>query len=74
MNTQGSGTQLHQIGNGDNLISDFSVNEEVERWLEANEIETKRKLDILPLVDSSGYPNLKAEYGFDYLKPIQNIR
>jgi 2,4-dienoyl-CoA reductase-like NADH-dependent reductase (Old Yellow Enzyme family) len=68
LNTQSSGTQLHQIGLGENLISDWSVEEEVKRWVEANEKETQRKISILPKVDSSGYAPLKAEAGFAYLK------
>jgi 2,4-dienoyl-CoA reductase-like NADH-dependent reductase (Old Yellow Enzyme family) len=68
MNTQASGTQLHQIGHGHDLISDWSVESEVKRWVEANEKETQRKLSILPKVDSSGYPPFKAEAGFAYLQ------
>ena len=67
-NTQSSGTQIHQCAQGDELISDFSVESEIQRWIEANEIETARKTSILPKVDSSGYPNLVAEAGFAYLK------
>ena len=44
------------------------MKEEVERWVKANEAETKRKVDILPRVDSSGYPWIRAEAGFEYLK------
>lgn len=68
MNTQASGSQLHQVGKGDELISDWSVESEVNRWLKANEIETERKNSILPRVDSSGYAPLKAEAGFAYLR------
>jgi len=68
LNTQSSGTQLHQIGYGEDLISDWSVEEEVKRWEEANKTETERKISILPKVDSSGYAPLKAEAGFAYLK------
>jgi hypothetical protein len=68
LNTQGSGTQIQQIGNGDEDISDFSVQEEVERWVEANEKELERKASILPKVDSSGYPVLKAKFGFEYMR------
>jgi 2,4-dienoyl-CoA reductase-like NADH-dependent reductase (Old Yellow Enzyme family) len=68
MNTQASGTQIHQIGRGHKKISDWSVEEEVQRWIEANEKETQRKIDILPVVDSSGYADLKAKHGFEYLK------
>lgn len=68
LNTQGTGTQLHQIGNGDKLVSDWSDEEEVKRWVEANKKETERKISILPKVDSSGYPPLKAEVGFEYLR------
>lgn len=68
LNTQASGTQLHQIGLAEDLISDYSVESEVKRWEEANKAETERKISILPKVDSSGYPPLKAENGFAYLK------
>jgi tRNA-dihydrouridine synthase len=68
LNTQSSGTQLHQIGFGDEIISDWSVEDEVKRWVDANEKETQRKISILPKVDSSGYPPLKAEVGFAYLR------
>jgi 2,4-dienoyl-CoA reductase-like NADH-dependent reductase (Old Yellow Enzyme family) len=67
LNTQSSGTQLHQIGHGDELVSDWSVEAEVKRWIEAHEKETERKISILPKVDSSGYAPLKAEAGFAYL-------
>ncbi len=68
LHTQSSGTQLHQIGKGDSLISDWSVQTEVQRWIEANDKETARKMSILPKVDSSGYPPLQAEAGFAYLQ------
>jgi len=68
LNTQASGTQLHQIGHGHTLVSDWSVESEVKRWIEANEKETARKISILPKVDSSGYPSLQAEAGFAYLQ------
>lgn len=68
LNTQASGSQLHQVGWGDEKISDWSDKAEVQRWVEANEKETARKISILPKVDSSGYPALKAEVGFEYLK------
>ena len=70
MNTQASGTQLHQVGKGEEKISDWSVKEEVDRWIKANEIEAKRKESILPKIDSSGYPWITAGEGggFEYLK------
>jgi len=68
MNTQSSGTQLHQVGKGQELISDWSVQSEIQRWLEANEKETQRKISILPKVDSSGYADISAEVGFKYLQ------
>ena len=70
MNTQSSGTQLHQVGKGEESISDWSVKEEVERWVKASEVEEKRKISILPQVDSSGYPWITAGDGggFQYLK------
>ena len=67
-NTQATGTQLHQVGLGDKLISDWSEEAEVRRWIEANEKETQRKIALLPKVDSSGYPVLKAEVGFEYVR------
>ncbi|EMC98898.1 hypothetical protein BAUCODRAFT_120188 [Baudoinia panamericana UAMH 10762] len=67
-NTQGTGTQLHQLGNGDDLVSDWSDEGEVQRWLEAFHKETERKISILPKVDSSGYPALRAEVGFEYMR------
>lgn len=66
-NTQATGSQLHQIGRGERLISDWSDKGEVERWLEADKVEEERKMKILPVVDSSGYPIVKATAGFDYL-------
>jgi hypothetical protein len=69
LNTQASGSQIQQIGKGREGISDWSVQEEVRRWVEANEIETKRRIEILPKVDSSGYTeDFEAEYPFLYLK------
>lgn len=70
LNTQASGSQLHQVGRGDALVSDWSVESEVKRWEEANEKETARKISILPKVDSSGYPPLRAEAGFAYLQAV----
>jgi len=68
LNTQASGTQLHQIGKGHEKISDWSVESEVKRWVDANEKETERKISILPRVDSSGYPMITAQAGYAYLK------
>jgi 2,4-dienoyl-CoA reductase-like NADH-dependent reductase (Old Yellow Enzyme family) len=68
LNTQSSGTQLHQIGKGEEGISDWSVVDEVQRWIEANEKETQRRIGILPKVDASGYANLKPKFTFEYLK------
>ncbi|KAF2032835.1 FMN-linked oxidoreductase [Setomelanomma holmii] len=67
-NTQATGSQLHQIGYGDRLISDWSDEGEVKRWLKADEVEDERKIKILPKVDSSGYPRIKAQSGFEYLR------
>jgi hypothetical protein len=67
-NTQATGTQLHQIGHGHDLISDWSDKNEIVRWLEAFEKETERKKAILPKIDSSGYPNLEAVVGFEYVR------
>lgn len=67
-NTQATGSQLHQVGNGDRLISDWSDEGEVKRWIEANDKETQRKIEVLPEVDSSGFPVLRAEVGFDYIR------
>lgn len=67
-NTQASGSQLHQIGKGHPEVSDWSDKGEVQRWIEANEKETERKMEILPKVDSSGYAQLRAEVGFAYVR------
>lgn len=67
-NTQATGTQLHQIGHGHSLISDWSSRDEVDRWVDAFEQETKRKEALLPKVDSSGYPFTRAEVGFQYVR------
>ena len=67
MNTQSSGTQLHQIGRGEEMISDWSDKVEVRRWVDAHEKEMERKREILPRVDSSGYAWIRAERGFEYL-------
>ncbi|KAI9693144.1 MAG: hypothetical protein M1822_005140 [Bathelium mastoideum] len=62
-----SGTQLHQLGTGEEMTSDWSDEGEVKRWLDANDKEAERKKNILPKVDSSGYPHIKAQAGFAYL-------
>lgn len=67
-NTQASGSQLHQIARGEESISDWSVQSEIERWVAANEAETERKIKLLPKVDSSGFPALRAAVGFEYLR------
>jgi len=67
-NTQASGTQLHQVGMGDAKISDWSDEGEVKRWVKEFEKETERRKKILPKVDSSGYPALKAQVGFAYVR------
>lgn len=66
-NTQATGSQIHQVGRGERWISDWSDKGEVERWVKADEVEEKRKLDLLPVVDSSGYPVVKATAGFNYM-------
>ena len=66
--SQASGTQIHQVGKGDAAISDWSEESEVKRWEEACNEETERKIKLLPIVDSSGYPQIKAQAGFAYLK------
>lgn len=66
--TQSSGTQIHQIGKGETAISDFSDEAEVARWVKAFKEDSERRNKILPKVDSSGYPWLKATAGFEYLK------
>lgn len=68
LNTQASGSQLQQVGRGEASISDWSVESEVDRWVKANEAETERKIKLLPKVDSSGFPVLRAEVGFEYLR------
>ncbi len=67
-NTQATGTQIHQIGKGEALVSDWSDGEEVRRFIKALEAETERKMAVLPKVDSSGYPPFKAEVGFAYAR------
>lgn len=67
MHTAASGTQLHQIGKGHNLISDYSSEQEAKRWVEAFQREQQRRESILPKVDSSGYPPFSAVDGFAYL-------
>lgn len=68
-NTQGTGTQLHQIGQGMELVSDWSDKGEVARWVDAEKIEEERKISILPKVDSSGYPSpFEAKVGFAYVR------
>lgn len=66
-NTQATGTQLHQVGKGHALVSDWSDESEVKRWIEEFEKETKRREALLPKIDSSGYPNMKAEIGVEYV-------
>ena len=63
LNTQATGTQLHQVGKGDRLISDWSDESEVKRWEAENKKETARREAILPKIDSSGYPTLSAQIG-----------
>ena len=67
LNTQASGTQLHQVGRGVGEVSDWSERREVRRWVEAHEKEMERKRLLLPKVDSSGYAWIRPERGFDYL-------
>ena len=50
------------------MVSDWSDENEVKRWIEASEKETKRKIGLLPKVDSSGYPMLEAQIGFEYVR------
>ncbi|EGP89540.1 uncharacterized protein MYCGRDRAFT_69448 [Zymoseptoria tritici IPO323] len=69
--TQSTGTQLHQVGRGEELVSDWSSKEEVERWVEADKVEEERKLRILPVVDSSGYAPLKPVVGLEFAKGIK---
>lgn len=66
-NTQATGTQLHQVGKGDRMISDWSDVSEVKRWVDECEKETKRREAILPKIDSSGYPVLSAQIGIEYV-------
>jgi hypothetical protein len=73
LNTQAIGSQLHQVEKGDIPISDWSDESEVKRWIEANERETARKESILRNVDSSGYPVLMAEVGFEYMRQCTGV-
>lgn len=67
-NTQASGSQLHQIGKGEEAVSDWSSKEEVERWLREFEVDEEERVRMLPRVERCGYPVLRAEVGFEYLK------
>jgi 2,4-dienoyl-CoA reductase-like NADH-dependent reductase (Old Yellow Enzyme family) len=67
-NTQASGTQLQQVGNGGETVSDFSNEVEVERWLDSFHKETARRRAILPKVDAPGFPPLEVQHGYEYLK------
>ena len=62
--TFSSGTQLHQIGNGEKEISDFSREEEAGRFHEALQKDTEKNVSILPRVESSGFPPLNALHKF----------
>ena len=42
--------------------------------MQANERETDRKVRVLPKVDSSGYPVLRAEVGVEYQSCQQSIQ
>ncbi|KAE9970090.1 hypothetical protein BLS_005080 [Venturia inaequalis] len=69
MTTGSSGLQLHQIGKGKKSISDYSVEEEVERYKEAWEKQNNKVMAKLPKVTESEIPSwLEAKYGFEYLK------
>lgn len=69
MTTGSSGLQLHQIGKGKKSISDYSVEEEVERYKEAWEKQNNEVRAKLPKVIESEIPSwMDAEYGFEYLK------
>lgn len=65
-----SGTQLHQIALGDKAISDWSSQQEVDRWYKALELENEHKAAIFPKVDRSGYPRIIAVDGFEYERYI----
>jgi tRNA-dihydrouridine synthase len=67
-NTQASGSQLHQLGRGEDKVSDWSRKEEVERWMREFEKDEAERAAMLPRVERCGYPVLKAEMGFEYLK------
>jgi hypothetical protein len=68
MTTGSSGTQLHQIGKGQDVVSDYSVEDEVERYKEAYEKQNKNLLSNLPKVTESEIPSwFEAKYGFRYL-------
>ena len=68
LNTQATGTQIHQVGKGDRLISDWSDESEVKRWQDEYTKETARREAILPKIDSSGYPKLSAQIGIEYVR------
>jgi tRNA-dihydrouridine synthase len=67
-NTQASGSQLHQLGRGERMVSDWSQREEVERWMREFDKDELERAAMLPRVERCGYPVLKAERGFEYLK------
>ena len=69
MTTGSSGTQLHQIGKGKDVISDYSVEDEVERYKEAWEKQNKEVISKLPKVNGSEISSwFEAKYGFEYLQ------
>jgi hypothetical protein len=69
MTTGSSGTQLHQIGKGRDSVSDYSVEDEVERYKEAWERQNKNVRSKLPKVNESEIPSwFEAKYGFEYLR------
>jgi hypothetical protein len=50
------------------LTSDWSDEENVKMWLDADKVEEEREIAILPQVDSSGYPRIQARRGFEYIR------
>ncbi|KAK8069380.1 hypothetical protein PG994_005996 [Apiospora phragmitis] len=66
--TQATGTQIAQIGHGHAAVSDYSDEDEVRRWGEEFRREAERKEQVLPVVDSSGFPLFEAQSGFYYLR------
>jgi 2,4-dienoyl-CoA reductase-like NADH-dependent reductase (Old Yellow Enzyme family) len=67
-NPQASSSQLHQLGRGQEKVSDWSQSEELGRWMRTFEKDEEERASMLSRVERCGYPVLKAEMGSEYLK------